>query len=155
MHIAETREQAEADVKFGLQKWLYYFQNVAALPLAPGGNVDDAIAALRGSGLAVIGTPDDAAAQLERLGTQSGGYGCFLFMDHNWAPWAAKRRSYELFAREVAPKFKGLNDFRQGSMDWAASNRTTFMGAVGTAMGQEMQKHLADVKRRNEEAGGR
>jgi limonene 1,2-monooxygenase len=155
MHIAETREQAEADVKFGLQKWLYYFQNVAALPLAPGGNVEDAIAALRGSGLAVIGTPDDAAAQLERLGTQSGGYGCFLFMDHNWAPWAAKRRSYELFAREVAPKFKGLNDFRQGSMDWAASNRTTFMGAVGTAMGQEMQKHLADVKRRNDEAGGR
>jgi limonene 1,2-monooxygenase len=155
MHIAETREQAEADVKFGLQKWLYYFQNVAALPLAPGGNVDDAIAALRGSGLAVIGTPDDAAAQLERLGTQSGGYGCFLFMDHNWAPWAAKRRSYELFAREVAPKFKGLNDFRKGSMDWAASNRTTFMGAVGTAMGQEMQKHLADVKRRNDESGSR
>jgi limonene 1,2-monooxygenase len=154
MHIAETREQAEADVRFGLQKWLYYFQNVAALPLAPGGNVEDAITALRGSGLAVIGTPDDAHAQLERLAAQSGGYGAFLFMDHNWAPWAAKRRSYELFAREVAPKWKALNDFRKGSMDWAAANRTTFMGAVGTAMGQEMQKHLADVKRRTEEAGG-
>jgi limonene 1,2-monooxygenase len=92
---------------------------------------------------------------MERLASQSGGFGAFLFMDHNWAPWPAKKKSYELFAREVAPKWQGLNDLRKGSMEWAASNRTTFMGAVGTAMGQEMQKHLADVKRRNEEAGGK
>ena len=38
-------------------------------------------------------------------------------------------------------------------MDWAAENRPTFMGAVGNAINQEMQKHVADVKRRNEERG--
>jgi limonene 1,2-monooxygenase len=151
MHIAETREQAEADVKFGLQKWLYYFQEIAALPLAPAGSVENAIGALRGSGLAVIGTPDDAAAQLERLAQQSGGYGCFLFMDHNWADWPRKQRSYELFARYVAPRFQRLNAQREASMGWAAANRMTFMGAVGNAMNQEMQKHFADVKRRKEE----
>lgn len=154
MHIAETREQAEADVRFGLQKWLYYFQEIAALPLAPAGSVENAIAALRGSGLAVIGTPDDAIAQLERLGQQSGGYGCFLFMDHNWADWPRKQRSYELFARYVAPRFQHLNAQREASMAWAGKNRTTFMGAVGNAINQEMQKHFADVKRRKEESGG-
>ena len=36
MHIAETREQAIADVRFGLEKWLYYFREVATLPIVPG-----------------------------------------------------------------------------------------------------------------------
>src|SRR5271169_4670233 len=36
MHIAETEEQARADVKYGLAQWVDYFERVAALPLAPG-----------------------------------------------------------------------------------------------------------------------
>ena len=36
MHIAETEEQARADVEFGLAQWIDYFERVAALPLAPG-----------------------------------------------------------------------------------------------------------------------
>lgn len=73
MHIAETREQALEDVRFGLEKWLYYFQEVAALPLAPAGaGVEGAVEALTNSGLAVVGDPDDAIAQLERLANQSG-----------------------------------------------------------------------------------
>src|SRR5262249_17018067 len=35
VHIAETREQARADVLFGLPGWLYYFQKVVALPRVP------------------------------------------------------------------------------------------------------------------------
>jgi limonene 1,2-monooxygenase len=150
MHIAETKEQAIEDVKFGLEKWLYYFLEVAALPLAPAGNFQSAVDALLASGLAVIGSPDDAIAQLERLEAQSGGFGCFLFMDHNWADWPRKQRSYELFARHVMPRFQGLNEQRVASMRWASGNRTTFMGAVGNALNQEVQKHLADVQRRKE-----
>jgi limonene 1,2-monooxygenase len=153
MHIAETREQAALDVKYGLEKWLYYFREVAALPLAPSGGVDSAVEAMRASGLAVIGSPDDAVAQLERLEAQSGGYGAFLFMDHNWADWPRKLRSYELFANHVMPKFKRLNDGRTASMRWASANRTTFMGAVGNALNQEVQKHVADVQRRQREGG--
>jgi limonene 1,2-monooxygenase len=150
MHIAETREQAVEDVKFGLEKWLYYFLEIAALPLAPQGNFENAVDAMRASGLAVIGTPDDAIAQLERLEAQSGGYGCFLFMDHDWADWPRKQRSYELFARHVMPRFQRLNEPRVASMRWAAENRTTFMGAVANALNQEVQKHVADVQRRKE-----
>ena len=68
-------------------------------------------------GFAVIGSPDDAIAQLERLEEQSGGFGAFLHMAVNWADWAATKRSYELFSRYVMPHFQGRNRQRGGSMD--------------------------------------
>ena len=154
IHVAETREQAVEDVRFGLEQWLYYFREVAALPLAPAGSFEGAVEALVNSGLAVIGDPEDAIAQLERLETQSGGFGAFLFMAHNWADWNATRRSYELFARYVMPRFQDLNEGREASMKWASSNRATFMGAYGNAVNQEIQKHLADVKAREERKAG-
>lgn len=153
MHVAETREQAVEDVRFGLEQWLYYFREVAALPLAPSGSFDGAVEALISSGLAVIGDPDDAIGQLERLEKQSGGFGAFLFMAHNWADWPATRRSYELFARYVMPRFQDLNQGREASMKWASSNRATFMGAYGNAVNAEVQKHLADVKARKDRSG--
>jgi limonene 1,2-monooxygenase len=153
MHIAETREKARENVRFGLAHWLRYFQEVAALPLAPAGSIDNAIDALVGSGLAVIGDPDDAFAQLERLEKQSGGFGCFLQMAHNWADFAETRRSYELFARYVTPRFQQLNVNRDASMNWAAANRPTFIGAMGNAINQEIQKHVAEQKEKQEHEG--
>ncbi|HTF35932.1 MAG TPA: LLM class flavin-dependent oxidoreductase [Myxococcota bacterium] len=152
MHVAETRDKARGNVKFGLEKWLRYFQEVAALPLAPPGEVDNAIDALIRSGLVVIGDPDDAIAQLERLEKQSGGYGCFLQMVHNWADFAQTKRSYELIARYVMPRFQGLNRGREASMEWAARNRPTFIGAVGTALMTEIQKHAQEQQRKQKQA---
>jgi limonene 1,2-monooxygenase len=153
MHIAETKEKARENVRFGLEKWLRYFLEVAALPLAPPGSVENAIEALIGSGLAVIGDPDDAIAQLERLEKQSGGFGCFLHMAHNWADWAETRRSYELFARYVMPRFQRLNTNREASMAWAAENRPTFIGAMGNAINAEIQKHVAEQREKTKKAG--
>jgi len=152
MHVAETRDQARENVKFGLEKWLRYFQEVAALPLAPPGEVDNAIDALIRSGLVVIGDPSDAIAQLERLEKQSGGYGCFLQMVHNWADFPQTKRSYELIARYVMPRFQNLNRGREASMEWAARNRPTFMGAVGTAIMTEIQKHAQEQQRKQKQA---
>jgi limonene 1,2-monooxygenase len=76
MHIAPTREQAMEEVKFGLEKWIYYFREIANLPIVPEG--DDPIKAMVESGLAVIGTPDDAAARIQQLVDESGGFGAFL-----------------------------------------------------------------------------
>ncbi len=148
MHIAETREKARENVRFGLADWLRYFQEVAALPLAPPGNVDDAIDALLASGFAVIGDPDDAIAQLERLVTQSGGFGGFLQMATNWADFPATLRSYELFARYVMPRFQQANDARRESMEWATKNRPRFMGAMVQAIGSELAKHTNEVAAR-------
>ncbi|MDH4384247.1 MAG: LLM class flavin-dependent oxidoreductase [Caulobacter sp.] len=141
VHIAESREQARADVRFGLEDWLYYFREVAALPLAPSDGTDP-VDALIASGMAVIGTPDDAIAQIERLQVQSGGFGAFLCMDHNWAPWEAKKKSYEMLARYVAPRFQDLNVNREASLEWAATNRPRFIGEAMAAVGTRVAQHI-------------
>ena len=108
MHIAETEEQARKDVAFGLAQWVDYFERVAALPLAPNTlDPDKLVDALMETGFAVVGTPEMAVAQIERLIEQSGGFGTFLLMAHEWADREATLHSYELFAREVMPHFQG------------------------------------------------
>ena len=142
MHIADTREQAVADVEFGLAEWVDYFQRVAALPLAPDtANHETLVDALNASGFAVIGTVEDAVNQLERLRVQSGGFGTFLLMGHEWADTAATRHSYELVARYVAPAFQGTARSLTASRDWAAANRPEFIGAAGAAVMSAIQKH--------------
>ncbi len=139
MHIAESRQQAFDNVRYGLDAWVKYFQEVAALPIAPDDSSDPA-QALVDSGMAVIGTADDAIEQLQRLQEQSGGFGTFLHMAHNWADWEQTQKSYQLFARHVAPVFQRRNDNRHNSYQWAAKNHETFIGAVGTAIAKEIAK---------------
>ncbi len=142
MHLADTREQAEADVEFGLAEWVDYFQRVAALPLAPDtANHETLVDALNASGFAVIGTVEDAVGQLQRLRTQSGGFGTYLLMGHEWADTAATRHSYELVARYVAPEFQGTSASLTANRDWAAANRPEFIGAAGAAVMSAIQKH--------------
>lgn len=141
VHIAETREKARENVRFGLEKWLYYFREVAALPLAPTDGTDP-VDALIASGMAVIGTPDDAIAQISRLQEQSGGFGAFLQMGHNWADFDNTKKSYEMMARYVHPKFQDLNSAREESLDWAKNNRETFMGQAMMAVGTRVAQHI-------------
>jgi len=153
MHIAETREQARENVKFGLGAWLDYFRRVAALPLAPEGPIADAVDAINQTGLAVIGSVDDAIAQLERLQTQSGGFGCFLQMGHEWADREATRKSYELIARYVMPHFQGSRAAMVASRDWAAENRSTFMGATIQAIMTQISRHAEEQEQKTRKAG--
>jgi limonene 1,2-monooxygenase len=145
MHIAETEEQARQDVEFGLAEWMDYFRRVAALPLAP--EADDTqsmVESMNNSGMSVIGTPEQAIAQIQRLIDQSGGFGTFLFMAHEWANREATLRSYELFAREVMPHFQGQMERAVGSRDWAATNRPEFIGAATNAVMKAFQDHNAE-----------
>lgn len=122
VHIAETREKAREHVRFGLQQWIDYFRNVSVLPIvAPEGS--DPVDAMVESGMAVIGTPDDLVERIRQLDEQSGGFGCFLSMTHNWADVEETKRSNELIARFVIPKVQRLNETREASIEWAASIR--------------------------------
>lgn len=147
MHLAETREQAARDAAFGLADWVGYFQKVAALPLAPAeGTHQEQVDAINSAGLGVIGTPEDAIAQIERLAEQSGGFGSYLLMAHDWADTAETRRSYELFARYVAPAFQGSARTLQASRDWAAEHRPQFVGAATDAIMAKIQQHADEAK---------
>jgi limonene 1,2-monooxygenase len=147
VHIAETREKARENLRFGLAEWLFYFTKVVALPVAPADHPDP-IESLVQSGFAVVGTPDDAIAQIERLQKQTGGFGAFVQLAHNWADWENTKKSYEMFARYVAPKFQNLNVNREASTEWARVNHDEFIGrsraAVNTRIAQHIQEKGSD-----------
>jgi limonene 1,2-monooxygenase len=146
LHLAATVEQARRDVEYGLQDWVRYFQEVAALPIAPDTtNFDDLVDAMNASGIAVIGTPEMAIAQIQRLIDQSGGFGTYLFMGHDWADRQATLASYELFAREVMPAFQRSGQRTARSRDWAAANRPEFIGAAMEAVGKAITEHQAET----------
>jgi limonene 1,2-monooxygenase len=153
MHIAPTMDQARKDVEFGLKAWVDYFLRVAALPLV--GNaveVGDMVDAMNANGYGVIGTPEDAARQIQRLWDQSGGYGTYLFMVHDWADREATLRSFELVARYVMPQFQGTLGRLSASHAWAAENRPTFIGRAVEAIGKAIQDHHQDRAGKQKEA---
>jgi limonene 1,2-monooxygenase len=145
LHLADTEAQARKDVEFGLGQWIDYFQRVAALPLAPpGAEGADLIDAIASTGMAVIGTPDQAIAQIRRLEEQSGGFGAFLIMATEWADREATLHSYELFARYVMPAFQGSIPPLVDSRDWAAANREQLMGGYVGGVMKEIERHQAE-----------
>jgi limonene 1,2-monooxygenase len=109
MHIAETREQAYADVQFGIETWFRYFQKTAAFPqmAVEGGDAKEMIDFINEAGIGAIGTVEDARAQVQRLWDQSGGFGAMLLLGHEWANPQATKRSWELIAQHVMPHFQG------------------------------------------------
>ena len=125
--------------------FLYYFQKVVALPGMPEtGTPDECLDAMMESGVAIVGTPDDLIAQIERLEEQSGGFGAFLSISHDWANRAAERRSYELIARYVMPRFQDANAFTRRSMEWVQANRAPFLGAATQGVMEAIQKDAAE-----------
>ena len=125
MHLAETEAQARADMKYGMEQWFRYFQDVAAFPqmAVTGGNVDEMIDFVN-NGLGVVGTPAMMVSQIRKLIEQSsGGFGTYLTLAHNWANVAATRKSFELFAREVMPHFQSSGGGLQAHADRAQSSR--------------------------------
>jgi limonene 1,2-monooxygenase len=145
MHLAETREQAERDVAHGIAEFSRYFSHI--LPAGPvqGDTVDEILANNRESGFAVIGTPDDAIAKISELvEATDGGFGAFLLFDHDWAPPAAKLRSYELFAEYVIPHFTGQLAAPAASRDWVVGSGTEFVDRAARAIGKAVEDHAAE-----------
>jgi limonene 1,2-monooxygenase len=141
-HIAETREKALANVRVGFEKWERYAYSVnpeggAAIGLP-------SVEAINEGGRGAIGTPDDALRVLENYWTKTGGFGCILMLAHDWADWEATKRSYELFARYVLPRFEERSAWREQSMDWMRSNREGFSEKRRTAQRHAVERHLAD-----------
>jgi limonene 1,2-monooxygenase len=154
MHVARTRKQAFEEVEYGIHEWIDYFRNVVALPLAP--EEPDPRKwpqALVDSGTAVIGTPDDAIAQLERLKKQSGGFGCFLIMANDWVERHASLASYELLAKEVFPRFQGSADLAVNSREWCRTDHDRLIGGAMNAVVKEIDRYEKETGYRIAVAG--
>jgi limonene 1,2-monooxygenase len=149
MHIAETREQAYADVEHGIAEWFNYFQHTAAFPqmsVGDGTNVREYIEFINTSGIGSIGTPDDAAEQIDRLWKQSaGGFGAYLQLAHDWANPVAKARSFELFARHVMPEFQGQAQATRAAAQRAAAAREELAKSNLAAVEASTAKYQAEL----------
>lgn len=117
MHVAETREQANKDVMYGLEKWIGYSNDIVPAISPPPRGLPDPVGYMQESGRAIIGSPDDAVREIERMRDKLGGFGGLLVFQHDWANWQATQRSLELIAEEVRPRVNGSNWLRQDSYD--------------------------------------
>ena len=139
-HIADTREQALENVKFGIEQFARYFREIATFPIVPD-NIHNAAEYLMENNMACIGTPDDAIKYIEKLQIGTGGFGAYMELAHNWADWQATKRHYELMSRYVAPHFQGLNSLRQASYNYSFENRDVFVGKAAAAVQQAIDTH--------------
>lgn len=153
MHLAETREQARADVAHGILKLVRYFERLGGEDMKPIQTVDHAVEHWCEQGLsllgrAVIGTPDDAIERIRSLAKQSGGFGTILLLAHDAADPRATLQSYELFARYVVPALQDANRLRHDSLDWFSEHSATIVGDLRRAIGKTVAAHEDERRRR-------
>ncbi len=134
MHVAPTLEEAKANCRYGLQ-WVFdYLSHI--IPIGdpneppPPSDYDEFVDFANESGRMVVGTPEMAIAQIERLIDKTGGFGAFLFLGADVADFAATKRCYELFAQEVMPHFTGQLDSVQRSYDKVIGAGTRWVDAT-------------------------
>jgi limonene 1,2-monooxygenase len=144
-HIAPTREQAIAEVADGLLRWHNEY-NVDILGRPNTHHATDGVAMatrMAENDGAIIGTPDDAVAAIQRLQERSGGFGTLIGFAHDWAPREAQLRSFEMMARYVIPRVQGMIAPVQRSADFVAEHKHELMDAAGQAVLSAIRTHNA------------
>ena len=150
MHLAATREQALEDVRYGLDHWFDYFQQVAAAPqlLPPGATFDERVDFINSSGLGVIGTEEDAIDHLERLSAATGGFGAYLLFAHEWAEPEATWSSFERLSRFVMPALQGSTSALLAAERRAADLREELFARQALALEEATARHADGAGRR-------
>jgi limonene 1,2-monooxygenase len=118
VHIAETRQQAFDDCRERMPT----FTGLPLLGVSLNGTDRDKLPELSVEvGGAIIGTPDDAIEQIEALLAGSGGFEGFLIAMFGVVARERMLHSFELFARDVAPRFQGTFATMQANRDWVVA----------------------------------
>ncbi|MFT7648054.1 MAG: limonene 1,2-monooxygenase [Candidatus Poriferisodalaceae bacterium] len=142
MHLAETREQAIEDIRFGAEEYVNYLNNNQPRFHVPKGT--DVVDWIVENKIAVVGTPEDAIERIEQLQAKQGEFGGLMLLATNWADWPATQRSYELYARYVMPHFDGANVNRNESFDWVTRHQAELVAKRTAAADQMTAKHRAE-----------
>ena len=166
IHLAESKQQAITDIREGYKRQAYVGdrRNPTGGPTGSPFTSGAATAEEAADGdAAIIGTPDDAIAAVERILERSGGLGGILALAHEWAPTDATNRSYELWARYVAPRFQGQLGVIEANRDWIEEHQGTVFGPgtaayvkafadAGKELPQQMKDALEAAKKAREQA---
>jgi limonene 1,2-monooxygenase len=144
MHIAETKDQAIEEVRYGLDNYFNYFQDVVGQERynAAGRTFEKRLEWAMDTGNAVIGTPDDAIAKLHEMDEAAGGrVGAFLHWATDWASPDATKKNYTLFAQQVVPAFQGTLDRLESSKSWVSRNSGELTSQLNSGAALFAQKH--------------
>jgi limonene 1,2-monooxygenase len=142
MHIAETREEAAAQCREGLQTYLNYMNNISQRYDVPAGS--DVVDWWNRNGHGVIGTPEDAITAIQEIYDTQGAFGCVLNLPNNIADWPQTKRSFELYANHVMPHFRGSNRSRIASYNWVTEHEGEFGRQRDEAIQRAIAKHQAE-----------
>ena len=141
VHIAETRERGVRECRSSASPNGRTISAASAPSPAARARRPRRSRSWSKSGQIVIGTPDDAIAQIRRLQAKQGEFGVFLQLAHNWANFENTKKSYELWQRHVTPVINGANTKREEAFNWAGDNKEKFIGAAMTAAMATIVKH--------------
>ena len=83
---------------------------------------------------------------LNKLLDRTGGFGTLLFNANDWSDPTATRRSWELFAREVAPKFDGRSPSRVRSHERVMGDKHELVARF--LSGIQLAKESYDAERK-------
>ena len=83
----------------------------------------------------IIGTPDDAIEEIEKLNKEAGGIGGLMITTHEWVSEQKSRYSAELFARYVMPHFRGHSKDLQNA--WDRTKQDSKDGKLAHASGKK------------------
>jgi limonene 1,2-monooxygenase len=135
LHLADTREEALNQVRAGMGRWFrdYIKDTVGSDASLPEGREAETAVETH---TAIIGSVDDAIEAIERMQSESGGFGTLLVNTQDWATREQTKYSYELLARYVAPHFNGALESRHASQRWVAENRGGFSAQAREAAQQ-------------------
>jgi limonene 1,2-monooxygenase len=133
MHVAETREKAFADAAWGFREFNNYSHDIVPAPPALPRDTEDLVGAAIEKQVAIVGTPDDAIREIERVRQKLGGFGAVLLFGNDLAPWPAQQRSFELIAEFVKPHFSRANALRAASYKTTAAQIGEYRQEAGAA----------------------
>jgi limonene 1,2-monooxygenase len=119
LHFAESEKEARDHLKEGgFLDAMSYLGKISIFPELSGDTYDQLIDSAIENNIITIGTPDMAIEIIDRLAEQTGGFGAFLVTLLDVVPYAAQKRSLELFAETVIPHFRRQLRRRHESKDW-------------------------------------
>jgi limonene 1,2-monooxygenase len=136
IHLADSKEEAINDVREGYKRQAYVGDRFvkdgpSAAPPFAGGAPDIEGAMARGG--VIVGTPDDAIEAVKVIQERSGGIGGILGLAHEWTSTEKTNRSYELWARYVAPRFQGQIEVLEENRNWIETRMNQVFAHTGAA----------------------
>ena len=128
VHVAETRQEARDDVRYGSAKFLReYTEGTNGRKPVFTGPDQEVVDWMADNDYWIVGTPEDCINGINKLAEESGGFGGFMIQTIDWASREKMLKSYELIARYVMPEFQGSTLSIKASQKWAQQRVETLL----------------------------